>query len=446
MRSDKLVLSIDDGKQRLTLISIIIPVLMQYIFTQLYGTANIVLLSGYSDMAVTASAVANQVLDISVILMTMITTGAVIITSIELGAGQRERAAHVAGTGAIAVFCLSVLIAAVNFFAAEWLMSLMNLEGETLSLAAEYYRIRAVFLPAVGLMNFFNQLLICNGFPKYTLWVGVIGNLLNLGLSWTAIYAGLDFMSPIGRVALGAGIAQAGGLALSFFFFKRRECPFKMGFSGGTAWRIVKLGVAGAMVSLMFRVAQTITTGFVALMGDEIINTKVYISNIVAYIPILGYSIGNANSVFMGRLKGSGQIEKQKQLYRQNIILALGCNLMLSSLVFAFHRPLMGMFTSNENIINASTVIFALDLLVQLPRAVNNISEGSLSSNGDVRTTFLTSTLSCWLGSVALAYVFCVVLGLGLVGLWAAFAADEGFKAIVYLIRWKTGKWQNIKV
>ncbi len=446
MRSDRLVLSINDGKQKITLISIIIPVLMQYIFTQLYGTANIVLLSGYSDPAVTASSVANQVLDISIILMTMITTGAVIITSIQLGAADRERAARVAGTGTISVFALSVVIVIVNLFAAPLFMSLMNIEGETLTLAVKYYRVRVLFLPAVGLMNFFNQLLICNGFPKYTLAVGVISNLLNLGFSWVALYAGLSFMSPIGRVALGAGIAQLFGLFIAFFFFKLKNCPYKLCFSGSMAWKIVKLGVAGAMVSLMFRVAQTITTGFVGLMGDEVINTKVYISNIVAYIPILGYSIGNANSVFMGRLKGAGQVEKQKQLYRQNIILAFSCNLILSSLVFIFHRPLMSMFTDNPNILGASTIIFALDLLVQLPRSINNISEGSLSSNGDVRTTFLTSTISCWLGSVALAYVFCVVLGWGLVGLWLAFIADEGFKAIVYLIRWKTGKWQNIKV
>ncbi len=440
------MLSIDDGKQRLTLISIIIPVLMQYIFTNLYGTANIVLLSGYSDLAVTASSVANQVLDISIILMTMITTGSVIITSIQLGAGNREAAARVAGTGSVMVLGISLLIAAINFFAAEAFMSMMNLEGETLALAVKYYRVRALFLPAVGLMNFFNQLLISNGFPRFTLIVGVISNLINLGLSYLALYSAFDIMSPISRVALGAGLAQCCGFALAFFFFKYKDCPFKLTFDGSFSFKIIKLGVAGAMVSLMFRIAQTITTGFVAAMGDDVMNTKVYISNIVAYIPILGYSIGNANSVFMGRLKGAGQVERQKLLYRQNLIIAFSCNLILSSLVLIFHRPLMGMFTGNKDIINASTIIFILDMLVQLPRSINNISEGSLSSNGDVRTTLLTSTVSCWLGSVALAYVFCVVLGWGLVGLWLAFIADETFKSIVYLIRWKSGKWKNIKV
>ena len=106
----------------------------------------------------------------------------------------------------------------------------------------------------------------------------------------------------------------------------------------------------------------------------------------------------------------------------------------------------MSLFTSNTEIIDAAGKIFLIDLFVQLPRAINNISESSLSANGDVRITFITSTLSCWLGSVALSYLLCVVLGWGLAGLWIAFAADETFKSIVYIIRWRSGRWRNINI
>jgi Na+-driven multidrug efflux pump len=150
--------------------------------------------------------------------------------------------------------------------------------------------------------------------------------------------------------------------------------------------------------------------------------------------------------VFMGRYKGAGELDKADRLFKQNRRLAFGCNLILSLLVLTFHRPLMGMFTSNTEIINAAGKIFLIDIFVQLPRAINNISESSLSANGDVRITFITSTLSCWLGSVALSYLLCVVLGFGLVGLWIAFACDETFKSIVYIIRWRSGRWKNIEV
>ena len=439
-------MTVYDGTKKITLLSLIVPLLMQRIFTQLYGTANVILLSGYSDTAVSASSVANQLLDISVVMLTMLTTGTVILSSIEIGAQNTRKAGSFAGTGSISVFLIGCAFAAINFFAAEPLLYAMNLRGETLRLACQYFRVRALFLPLTGLLNFFNQLLICNGFSKYTLAVGIFSNLLNFLLSYIALYSGIALMSPIAQVGLAAGIAQSFGIILAVVLFKRKSCPYGFEFEAGKLFKILKLGVPGGMVSLMFRIAQTVTTSFVAMMGDNVINTKVFIGNVVDYVPLLGYAIGSANMVFMGRFKGSGELDKADTTHKQNRAIAVSCNLILSLLVFIFHRPLMMLFTTNEEIINAAGVIFFIDLFVQIPRAVNNISESSLCANGDVKTTFFTSTLSCWLGSVALSYVLCVVFNMGLVGLWIAFATDETIKAIIYIFRWRSGKWKNITV
>ena len=49
-----------------------------------------------------------------------------------------------------------------------------------------------------------------------------------------------------------------------------------------------------------------------------------------------------------------------------------------------------------------------------------------------------------WLLSLVLA-LFGIVLGWGLVGIWMAFALDENLRAVLFIIRWKAGKWRNIK-
>ena len=48
-----------------------------------------------------------------------------------------------------------------------------------------------------------------------------------------------------------------------------------------------------------------------------------------------------------------------------------------------------------------------------------------------------------WTFGVGLAYILGVKLNLGLVGVWISFAIDEWFRAILVLIRWKTGKWKG---
>ena len=46
---------------------------------------------------------------------------------------------------------------------------------------------------------------------------------------------------------------------------------------------------------------------------------------------------------------------------------------------------------------------------------------------------------------VGIAWLFGIYLGWGLVGIWMAFALDENLRAVLFIIRWKAGKWRSIK-
>lgn len=88
----------------------------------------------------------------------------------------------------------------------------------------------------------------------------------------------------------------------------------------------------------------------------------------------------------------------------------------------------------------------AVDLAVEVARAVNHIAESAFNANGEVKTPLLTATVSAWCCNVLLSYVFTVVLDWGLIGLWLAMIVDECFKASIYLLRWRTGKWKTVCV
>ena len=88
----------------------------------------------------------------------------------------------------------------------------------------------------------------------------------------------------------------------------------------------------------------------------------------------------------------------------------------------------------------------AIDFFVELPRAVNHVSENSFNANGDVKTPLVTSIASGWGCNVLFSWLLAVVLGWGLPSIWVASILDEAFKATVYLLRWKSGKWQSARV
>ena len=441
------IYSMQDGNRRITLFSLAIPLLVQTIIGQFYGTLGTMQLSNYSDIAVSGSSIAGSVMNIANFILNMVVNGTVILSAVAIGAKEREKVGRYASTGAIIGVALSVVLALFGFVFAEELLVLMNLEGEALAFAITYFKIRIVFLPMVAITSLLNSLLICNGFPKITMYIGFFISTISLAMGYTVLYTRIEKMiDPVYSMPWVANICQTISLLLTIIVYVRNNCAFNFKFSFKDAVKIFKLGIPGGMALLMYTLAQTITTSFVADMGVDVINTKIYIGSIISYVPMLGYAISQANSVFMGRFRGAGDFDSIKVLYKQNTILAISINVVLSVIVLIFHKYLISIFTDNADIINATSLIFLLDIFVEIPRAVNNISENSLNPNGDVKTTFIISTISCWLGSVVFSYVLCVLFKMGLVGIWVAFIADETIKAVVYLIRWKSDKWQKTKI
>jgi Na+-driven multidrug efflux pump len=48
--------------------------------------------------------------------------------------------------------------------------------------------------------------------------------------------------------------------------------------------------------------------------------------------------------------------------------------------------------------------------------------------------------------AVTLSYLLGITMGLGLIGVWIAFAADEWLRGLLMLWRWRTRKWQDMSL
>ena len=86
--------------------------------------------------------------------------------------------------------------------------------------------------------------------------------------------------------------------------------------------------------------------------------------------------------------------------------------------------------------------IALLDLAVEIGRSLNNTIAGALQATGDVTYQLIVNQLSGWIVSVGGAYLFGIVLGWGLYGVWLAFALDEMTRGLILLHRWRSGKWR----
>ena len=435
---------IDSDGRKLSLLSLALPKFAEKLFNNLIGLVSTVMLAGYADNAVGASATANQIINLVHAIYCIASTGATILCGIELGRSDRTKAAVIAGNAFTLCMLISIISSGALCIFAEPLMVGMNLEADALEYAVIYLRIRGGFIFILAINSFLNSMLICNGYTVYTMINGIGSTILATFFNYLLLYREI-IPGVTGTKA--SAIASVLACSISFVYmlcvFISKKCPFTLAFGKDVVIEIFRIGLPAAAATILYTLSQTITTGTMADLGISSLNAKAYIATIVAYISYASDALSGAMQILIGRYAGREDTDSIKRLCRICLRFSVGTNLALSLGVLAFHGALMSLFTSDPEIIAIARVIFFVDVAVEIFRAVNTVMQNALNACRDVRTTFIAGVISCWCGSVLLSILLGNILGLGLLGYWIAFTLDEAFRSAVFIIRWRREKWQK---
>lgn len=251
------------------------------------------------------------------------------------------------------------------------------------------------------------------------------------------------------RVERMANVAsQAVGLCLALWaMYRSAGIRIRLSLLRPFPWEDLKLslsiGIPGGVNNIAYGSGQLVTTAIIALAGEEMVAAKVYITNIVQYIALVGQACGQSGTILIGYRIGSGKYDEAMALRRRITRIALVSNVCFSLAVILLRRVLLGIFTTDSAILQIASTVVVIDLFVEIGRALNNTLSGALQATGDVMYQLVVNQSSNWLVSVALSYLFGIVLGYGLNGIWVAFALDEAVRGLILLRRWNSKKWME---
>jgi Na+-driven multidrug efflux pump len=90
--------------------------------------------------------------------------------------------------------------------------------------------------------------------------------------------------------------------------------------------------------------------------------------------------------------------------------------------------------------------ILQIAALIQPMMAASFVFSGGLRGAGDTRATLAITIFSVWGLRVIITYLLGQWFGLALIGAWIAIAADFAFRGFMFWRRFRSGKWQSIRV
>jgi putative MATE family efflux protein len=432
----------------LTLSSLFLPFFIEMILTNLMGTVNTLALSKYSDDAVASVGAASQLMMMILTFYSVVSTGAAVVISQNLGARNKEKASNVAIISLLFSGLLSVLIGTTLSIFAPSVLSILRLPNQLLDHAVTYFRICIFFSFFQALNSAFSGILRSFGRPKLAVIVSLFMNVVNATLNIIVVIR--PFETPlvgVKGIAISLVISQALGLILMFSLFIHASLGIRLTKNiikqVPLVYKILRIGIPGGISSVSYSLSQVVSTSIIASLGANAVTTKIYLGNIFFYVYVLGLALGQATSLMVSRLCGAHEFDRAYRMNKQNLKITICCNITLSLCIFLLGDHLIRIFTSNPEIIKIARVIMLIDIFVEIGRGFNHIEDNSLRGAGDVIFPMIISLTSCWTMSILFSYILGIKLGLGLKGCWIAFAMDELFRGTLFFLRWRSRKWTS---
>lgn len=436
--------------KKTTLFSLTWPILIESFFFMLLGSVDIFMLSQYSDNSVGAVGVVNQVVGMSGLIFSIITSGTAIICAQYIGAKKTNEEQNRLVAAALQVNALMGIIMSVIMFAfARPLLNFMKLDEKLMEDGMAYMTIVGGFVFVQAIVNTFSAVLRSHGKTKICMTVTLVMNVLNIGMNYLLIFG----VGPIPRMGVkGAAISTTVSkivalIALGIIMFHTVVKNFKLmdlfKFRILEIKKILSLGIPSAGETIAYNVARLMITRILTSIGTAAVIANSYISTITNYNYLFAVAIAQGTAIIIGWKIGAGKKEEAYKLclssFWKGLIVSMGIT--ISCIVFG--KYILGWFTDDTTIIKLGMTVFIIDIINEAGRCANLVIINGLRASGDVKFPVCAGVFSMWGVGVLLSYVFGIVLDWGFPGVWLAMGLDEVVRGVTMYIRWKTKKWQK---
>ncbi|WP_195263222.1 MATE family efflux transporter [Clostridium sp. 1001275B_160808_H3] len=439
-----------EGRLKRDLKSITWPLFIESALFSLLGSVDTIMLGRYSDNAVAAVGVSNQIIWMLNLMFGIITAGTSILIAQYLGAKSEQKTIiQVAGISIGVNTIIGVIISLLMFFCGTGMMKLLNSPPELINLGNQYLKIVGGFIFIQAITMTFTAILRAHSLTKICMNATIIMNIVNVILNYILIFGKLGFPSMgVAGAALATTLSKVVGLIIlgkstyDLLLNKFRISMF-MPFPKDHLINILKIGVPSAAEQISYNLSQLVITSFINLIGVSSMAAKSYVGTIVCFSYIFALAVGQGGSILIGNLVGNKEDNKAYKLCIYTIKKAVIVSIVMSILIAISGKGILGFLTNSQDILSIAVIVFIIEIVLEPGRCINIVGINGLRATGDVRFPVYIGIFSMWTFGVGLAYLLGIKLNLGLAGVWIAFAVDEWFRGILVLIRWKTGKWKG---
>lgn len=346
-----------EGRIFSPLIKFALPVLFALFLQTLYGAVDLLVVGQFggelADVYVSAVSTGSQVMQTVTVVITSLAMGLTVFVGREIGAGQREKAGKIVGSGIWLFAIIGIILTFVMILAAPKLAQVMHAPQEAFKDTVFYIAIcssGAVFIVAYNLVGSIFRGIGDSKMPLITVAIACVLNIVG-----DLILVAVFHMGAAGA-AVATVFAQAVSVVLSLMIIKKRELPFT--FSKKYVIPVksyiketLKLGSPIALQELLVSISFLV---IIAIVNDLGLTKSAGIGvaeKMCGFLMLVPSAYMQSMSAFVAQNIGAEKPERARKALWCGIASSLVAGIIMGYLTFFHGDILAGIFAKDTEII-----------------------------------------------------------------------------------------------
>lgn len=431
------------------------PAILESFFVAFAGLVDSLMVSSLGSYAVAAVGLTTQpkFLGLSLFFAANVSISALVAR--RKGEGKREEANKLFATFLVFVLVTAVLLSVLLVICADPIIRFCGSEELTHDSAVKYFRIIMGGMIFNVIQMGVNSAQRGAGNTRITMRTNLVSNSVNILANYLLIQGHFGFPALGIR---GAALATVLGTVVSSIMsilsvwkednFISIPMIFAQKIKPGidALKNIIKVGYSVFAEQILMRVGFMLTAIMAADQGTAAMAAHQVGMNIMGLSFSFGDGLQATAVALIGYSLGAKRPEQAKEYGKTCRMIGGVISVVLAVVYFFGAGFLMRMFFDEEEIVSIGVSIMHVIIFVVVLQIAQVIYMGCLRGAGDTLYTAVASTVSVTLMRTLGSWFFGYVLGMGIIGIWFGVVADQLSRFLFATIRFRQGKWINIKI
>ena len=384
-----------------------IPLMLTIMLQQLFNATDVAVVGKFASTEALAAVGSNTpIISLLVNFFVGISVGANVLIARNIGARQPEKAKSAVRTSMALALVAGVIVAVIGNLIAVPIIDLLGVPPEVRNYSVIYLRLYFSGVPFIMLYNFEAAIFRSNGNTRTPLICLFVGGVFN-------VCANLFFVLVLGMDVDGVAIATVLANVISSMMLLhalRNEDSVihvnvaKIRINRDDLVTILKIGMPAGLQSAVFSISNICIQSAINSLGA----TYMAASSAAFNIEILAFFVVNSFTQtlvsFIGQNYGAKKYERCREIVRKTLIVSWVFTTALSAILLVFARPLLGLFTNEQLVIEAGLLRIKLLLYAETLNVLMDNLSGAMRGLGKSLVPALT-TLICVCG-IRIIWVF----------------------------------------